>query len=243
MKSWRRIGALLLIFGSAHAAAAPELRPFTATYSLTWNGVSAGSAEVQLQHLADGSWSYQTRIKANFLARTFMPADLAELTRSLFSTQDGRVLPMQFTADDGSRRGDHDQLLDFDWTRGRVTGIFERKPVDLPLQPGMLDSQSVQVALMNELAAGRTPQKFVLVEKGRIREYAYTREGSATLKTVVGEHRTEIYRSSRSGSDKTNWFWCAPQLGFLPLQVERRDGKDVMLVMKLKSLAIDNPQP
>lgn len=239
MNSWRRIFVLLLICSSAHAGGTPELRPFVASYSLNYNGLGIGTAEVQLQRLTDGRWSYQTRIKANLLARAFMPADLAELTQSLFSTVDGRVLPEEFTADDGSRRGDHDQKLEFDWTRARVTGIYERKPVDLPLQPGMQDNQSVQVALMNELMAGRVPQKFVLVEKGRIREYAYTREGNATLRTVVGEQHTEIFRSSRAGSEKTNWFWCAPDLGYLPLKVERRDGKNPQLVMTLKTLTID----
>jgi hypothetical protein len=240
--TWSRLVALLLVCGAAQAAPPVELRPFTASYSLNWNGVAAGTAEVQLQHLTDGSWSYQTRIRPSFLARPFMPSDLAELTVSLFSNQNGRVLPRQFTADDGSRRGDHDQQLDFDWTRSRVTGIFERKPVDLPLQPGMLDSQSVQVALMSELIAGRVPQKFVLVEKGRIREHSYTREGEATLRTVIGEQRTVIFRSSRAGTDKSNWFWCAPELGYLPLKVERRDGKDPQLVMTLKTLAFE-PQP
>jgi hypothetical protein len=233
---WLRFLALLMVCGAAHAASQAELRPFTATYSLLWNGMSVGNVEVQLQRLPDGSWSYQTRVKPRTLARPFIPSDMAELSESLLTFQDGRVLPRQFTADDGSRRGDHDQQLDFDWTRGRVTGIFERKPVDLALQPGMLDSQSVQVALMSELIAGRSPTKFVLVEKGRIREHAYTKESDATVSTVVGEQRTEIFRSSRAGSRKTNWFWCAPELGYLPVRVERRDGKNVELLMRLTAL-------
>ena len=56
---------------------------------------------------------------------------------------------------DGTDSTSKDQKLDFDWSRGRVTGISERKPVDLPTQPGLLDSLSVQVALMSELMAGR----------------------------------------------------------------------------------------
>jgi hypothetical protein len=230
---------LMLLASGPVLAASPELRPFTATYSLAWNGVGAGSAEVQLQRLADGRWSYQTRIRANLLARPFMPADLPELQVSQFSMEKGRVLPQQFTADDGSRRGDHDQQLDFDWGRNKVTGIFERKPVDLLLQPGMLDQQSVQIALMNELMAGRPPQKFMLVEKGRVREYSYSAEGNATLRTAVGEHRTAIFRSSRAGSEKTNWYWCAPEFGYLPLRVERRTGKDTQLIMTIRTLSID----
>ncbi|MEO8315832.1 MAG: DUF3108 domain-containing protein [Pseudomonadota bacterium] len=229
MNAWQTL-MLLLVCSSAQAAAA-ELRPFIASYSIT-----AGSAEVQLKRLDDERWSYEVRVKAFFLARPWMPA---ELTSSLFAIQDGRVIPHQFTAED--RSSDKVESLVFDWNRGRVTGIFERKPVDLPTQPGLLDSQTAQVALMNELLAGRTPQHFVLVEKGKIKEYTYTMEGSTTLRTAVGEHRTVIYRSTRAGSDKSTVFWCAPDLGYLPLKVERREGRNVNWSMTVKTLDIDNP--
>lgn len=217
---------------NAASAAAPELRPFSATYSV--NGQS-GSADIQLERLADGNWSYKQHIRVkSWLYRLFLPAERSQ--RSQFTFQNDRLLPQHFTADDGAGNSSGDQKLDFDWTRGRVTGIFERKPVDLPLQPGLLDSLSVQVALMNDLIAGRTPQRFILVEKGKIREYAYTSIGNEILSTAMGDHRTVIYRSSRVGSEKTTVFWCAPDLGFLPLKVERRDGKKVEITLAMKTL-------
>ncbi|MEO6079915.1 MAG: DUF3108 domain-containing protein [Steroidobacteraceae bacterium] len=239
MTGWQRwfgIGLLLACSSPLVAAATSELRPFRASYNIAWNGLSAGSSDLELQRLADGRWSYQSRTFANLWARIKAPAELS--SRSVFAIQNGHVVPQQLTSDDGAGSSNDGQQLNFDWTRSRVTGVFERKPVDLPTQPGLLDSQSVVVALMNELLAGRTPQKFVLVEKGLIREYAYTKEGTATLRTAVGTHQVEIYRSSRSGSRKTTWFWCAPELGYLPLKVERREGKTVELQMRVKSIDI-----
>ncbi len=34
-------------------------------------------------------------------------------------------------------------------------------------------------------------------------------------------------------------FWCAPELGYLPLKVERRDGKDVEWSMAVKHADVD----
>jgi hypothetical protein len=237
MHSWLRIIVLLLAGGPSLAATA-ELRPFNASYHITRSKTQVGSAEVQLQQLADGRWSYQQRtLITNFLARIFLPSDLT--TRSLFSIKDGRVIPEQFTAEaDGSKE---DQTLTFDWSRGHVTGTYDHKPVNLPTQPGLLDSLSVQVGLMNELLAGRTPQRFVLADKGQIKDYDYTTEGSEILRTAVGEHRTVIFRSRRPGSDKSTLFWCAPELGYLPLKVERRDGKDVQFALLVKSLSPGAP--
>lgn len=236
--------AALLPCGASFAAAAPELRPFTATYTITRGKTQYGSADVQLQRLGDGRWSYQlhTDIKgalAKRLLAMFSSTPAEQTQRGVFVMEGGRVVPQLFTADEGRSIAGNDQKLEFDWKRGRVTGIFDRKPVDLPTQPGLLDSQSMQVALMSELMAGRSPQRFVLVEKGRIRDYVYTPERPETVQTGIGEQRAVVYRSSRVGSDKTTLFWCAPDLRYVPLKVERRDGKDVELTLTMKTLVVD----
>ena len=222
----------LFLLCSTTLAATPELRPFQASYSITRGKTQLGLADIQLQRLPDGHWSYMQRTQIrNFLARLFLPAD--QSSRSQFLLQDGKVVSQQYSVESSDK--DENQSLTFDWSRNHVTGLFDGKPVDLQLQPGMLDSLTVQVALMNELAAGRSPQRFVLVEKGRIKEYAYTSEGSETLHTATGDYPTVIYRSSRQGSGKTTVFWCAPALGYLPLKVERRDGKDVEFTLTVAS--------
>jgi hypothetical protein len=237
LAAWSRIVAVLLLACSAPpaSAATPELRPFKASYSITYRGVSAGSAEVELQSLADGRWSYQQRSQPRLIFRPFVSA---EPERSIFSVQGGHILPQKYSAGDEAQSGDDATELNFDWVRGRVTGVAERKHVDLPTQAGLLDTMSVHVALMHELLAGNPPQRFVLVDEDEIKEYNFTAEGTATLRTAVGEHRTVIFRSNRPGSRKSMWYWCAPDLGFLPLKVEKREGKEVVFSMAVKSLTI-----
>lgn len=233
--------SLLLACSPVLAAGPAELQPFSASYSITRGRSQVGTGEIRLEKIADGRWSYQSHMEIKGLLRglLFFSSTPAEQTlRSEFLLEDGRVVPQRFTTDEGTGTAGNEQKLDFDWKRGRVTGIFERKPVDLPTQPGLLDSQSVQVALMSELLAGRTPQRFVLVEKGRIRDYIYATERTETLRTDIGEHRTVVYRSSRLGSDKSTLFWCAPELGYLPLKVERRDGRSVDFTLTVKTLQV-----
>ena len=238
ISAWRcAVVALLACSAPLSAQPAPELRPFKASYAITWHGMSAGSADLELQSMGDGRWSYTSRSFARGLFRLAIPAELA--SRSIFTLRDNKIVPERFTSDDGASSAGKDQQLTFDWNRGRVTGVAEKKKVDLPTQPGLLDTMSVQVALMHELLSGRTPQRFVLLDKDRIKEYIYTTEGSETLRTAMGEHHTVIYRSSRPGSNNGTWFWCAPDLGYLPLKVERREGKDVQWSMAVKSLAIE----
>jgi hypothetical protein len=217
-------------------AAADELKPFAATYSIAWRGMSAGAAELELERLPDGRWSYQSRTSRRGLGKVIRLAELSMTQRSVFRFQYGKVIPESFTVDDGSANDSRDQDLTFDWVAGRVQGIAERKPVELPIQPGVLDELSVHVALMQALSDGRTPEGFAMIDGDHVKDYLYSAEGEERLKTAVGEYDTVIFRSSRPNSRKGTWFWCAPELGYLPLKIESRDGKDVTVSMRLEKL-------
>ena len=217
----------------AHAA---ELQPFTVSFNVTWHGMAAGRSKLELQRMADGRWSYSSQSEAQGLFRLALPAELK--SRSIFTIQNGQVVPEHFTGDDGTDSQKRDQDLVFDWERGRVTGIAEKQPVDLPTQPGLQDGMSIQVSLIHALLAGHVPSRVVMVDKTKIKEYVYSAEGTASVKTPLGVRQTVIYRSGRPGSPHGTWFWCDPQLGFLPVKVERRTGNNVEWSMTLESAKV-----
>jgi len=231
------LAVLLLACCSTLAAAEMgELKPFKATYSITASGFTVANAQVQLEKLPDGRWSYQSQTRPRGLARILKPAELSMLQQSVFRFREGQLVPETFTAEDGTSNDSKDQNLVFDWPAGHVSGIAERKPVDLPTQPGLLDELSVHVALMHALLAGHAPEHFVMLDGDRIKEYLYTAEGQERLKTEVGEYDTVVYRSNRPESHKATWFWCAPELGYLPLKIERRDGRNAVMSMRLEEV-------
>jgi hypothetical protein len=219
--------------GASEAGSDGELKPFTASYTITWHGLSAGDSTVQLERLEDGRWSYTSQTSAHGLFRLAMPAHLT--SRSVFRIKGDQIIPETFTADDGGGNA-KDQDIVFDWAAGRVRGVAERRKVDLPTQPGLLDTLSVQVALMRGLFAGDVPAKFVLVDKDRIKDYDYAWQGHEQVQTDAGTYETVIYTSRRPGSGNATWFWCAPELGYLPLKVERHDGDDVQWSMRLEEV-------
>jgi hypothetical protein len=224
----RLLLVVLLAIGLPCTALAEELAPFKATYAIRYKGMAAGTGEIQLQRLGDGRWAYEQHLHARGLARVFLPA--VQASRSEFRIVDGKVVPESFSSDE------NDQKVRFDWQAGRVTGSVNRKKFDLPAQPGLLDTLSVQAALMQELLSGRMPARFVLIDEDRIKDYRYAVEGSETLESAAGTHRVDIFSSRRPNSRKANYYWCAPELGYIPLKVERREGKDVQLSMTLTAL-------
>jgi len=76
------------------------------------------------------------------------------------------------------------------------------------------------------LQGGAEPGVVAMIEKDKVKIYRYTLLRRERLKTHIGVLDTVVYRSARDGSSRENFFWYAPELGYVIVQAEqRRDGK------------------
>jgi hypothetical protein len=147
---------------------------------------------------------------------------------------DKGVLPQSFKSSGGNRGKSIE--LNYDWQTHRVTGTYEGTKVDLPLSPGMQDDGSVQLALMVELLAGRTPPTVQLIDKNSVREYEFSRGGDATIKTPLGDVPTVVFKSQKKNSPRITSFWCAPDRGYVPMKVQQKKDDDVQWTLEIQSL-------
>jgi hypothetical protein len=230
----RRAIALLALapWAASAVADADGLQDFAAKFGIEWHGITAGYTTLELTRTAPNSYTYKSSNVARGIFKLAFPDVISQT--STFTVVNGEVLPATYHADDGAPDSDKAVTLRFDWQTRRVTGIAEKKPVDLPLQSGTQDTLSVQIELMNEVAAGRSPKSFWLIDNDEIKEYKYTREGTETLDTPLGKLETVRYRSEHAGSDRVTRLWLATSLGYLPIRAERsRAGKvDFGLVIR-----------
>ena len=95
---------------------------------------------------------------------------------------------------------------------------------------------SIQVEVMLDLKNGNLPKVFPIIDKDQLKDFNYTNEGTAKIRTAIGELDTIIVTSQRAGNNRILRMWFAPSLGFVPVQAERsRDGK-VEIAMRVKSV-------
>ena len=229
--------ALLLAWtaatGMASAATDDSLKPFESSYAIIWRGFTAGISSFALRQDPSGQWIYVSHNQPHGLFRLVPKASLT-LTSRMSVDAEG-VRPLEFTAadpDDGKLQAQ----VRFDWGALRASGVVEGKAIDMPLHPGIQDDLSGQVAMMHALANGQMPAGISLFDKNGIRDYEYTRVGAETLQTPVGPLQTVIYRSHKANSPRSNRYWCAPELGFVPVQVEQQNNGKVEFVIKLQSI-------
>lgn len=232
--AWRALLVVLALSAqpaAADEAPATQLQPFEASYMWYWHGAAIAFSRVSLRHQGADLWAYSSTTRPRGLGRLYpMRPDLQSLMRI---TPD-HVLPLHFKATGSGRN--HDADVSFDWQSLRATGLYEGANIDLPISPGVQDDLSVQIAMLTSLLAGQTPDRVMEIDKNGVREYAYQRQGDTTLDTPLGRIETTIYASHRPGSPRVTRFWCAPSLGYIPLQVQQQRGDAVEWTMKIRSL-------
>jgi len=231
-RTLRAMALCLLGLVTSQLARAEELKPFEASYSWSWHGMSVAVSTLKLEQHPD-AWIYSSRSDPRGIGRLFSERPTQQSTLQVTAAG---VRPLHYKADDGTAAGKRNADVQFDWEHDRLTGVYDGTPVDMPLQPGTQDDLSVQVALIVELLAGRTPERFLLIDNDKVREYRYMRDGEESITTPLGKLDTIVYRSQKKGSPRVTRFWCAPSLGYMPLRVEQTKGDEVQWTMQIQSM-------
>ena len=228
----RGIAALSLALVAAPVICADDgLTPFSAHYQADWKTINVGTSDLELKEDSEhGQYIYTWTITAHGIFRLVYRDDLIQ--KSWFGIDADHVRPMKYRAVDGSSSVD----LDFDWDARRVRGTSETQPVDLKLKEGTQDVMSIQIEVMLDLKRGNLPKTFQIIDKDQVKEFIYTNEGPARIRTALGPLDTVVVSSQRAGNNRLLRMWFAPSLGFIPVQAERtRDGK-LEFAMRIKSL-------
>jgi hypothetical protein len=214
------IGLCALIGGTSVPAADVDLKPFSAHYEGSWKGINVATSDIELK-AGDQPDRYTYVWKVT--ARGIFRVAYAPVTQtSWFSLEAGHARPQRYLGEEG----DASVSLAFDWHKKRITGSSEKKPVDIAIKDEAFDVNTIQVEVMLDLMRGNLPKTFQIIDKDQLKEFNYTLEGPARIRTEIGEIDTLVVASQRTGNSRILRMWFAPSLGYMPIQAERwRDGK------------------
>jgi hypothetical protein len=225
--------AIALLAACGVAGADPvDLKPFRATYSADWKGMSAATSTLELKRGSGDTYVYETVNTPKGMFRLALPDSLTQA--STFRLSDGRVVPLEYRGSDEKERPID---LKFDWQAKRVSGTAKGSPVDLEIPPTAQDPMSLQIASLRNLAKGTLQDSVALVDgDGKLKDYELRQEGTAQLETALGTLETIVYTSRRAGSDRMTRSWVAPALGYLPVKAERIRKNKVEFTLRIESV-------
>jgi hypothetical protein len=223
----RRALLLALTLFSVPAFAA-DLKPYTASYTADWKQLPiSGSAERHLESLGNGQW--KLTFKASMLV-----AGLSE--ESTLRYEQGVFLPQKYLYERNGLGKAKKIELDFDWQAKQVLGSDRDSPVRLPLNRGLLDKSTYQLALQQDVAAGKQSMSYQVVDGDDVETYDFRVLGEEAVSTkagVVDAIKVERVRDPTQSSRKTI-LWFAKDWNFILValhQVEK-DGKEYQIMLK-----------
>jgi hypothetical protein len=229
--------ALTTAFAGPLAAAEPTIPTYEATYGFEYEGKERGSSEFSVSYdAARDVYVFSSVTKAKgLLVRAVAPNPIVE--RSEFRVVNGALQPLSFRYEDGSRKGDDNYSIEFDWANGKAIVTRDGVRREFDVEPGTLDRGTMQVALMHDMAAGRVPGRYRLVDDDSVQAYDNRDNGTENIATGVGELAARSVTQQREGSSRTNWLWLAPTLEHLPVRIEQRRDGEVKMAFTLQSVA------
>jgi len=236
---WWLIPAALVVVAADEARADdPTVATYTATYMVEYKGKQAGVSEWSVRDVGDGRYEFQARITPKGMLKLVRPKPTIE--RSQFRVEGTHFRPLEYWFEDGSRSGEDNWHLVFDWERHIATISTSEARRELTVPDSAIDIGTLKAAVMRDLTAKGAPGPYEVADQDAVFTYEYSDSGPATLQTGVGSLETQLFVQHRAGSSRSTWLWAAPKLGFLPVRIEQRRNDEVQtsfLLQKVDGLA------
>lgn len=209
-------------------AQSAELQPFSASYTADWKQLPmSGTAERSLVKEANGVW------KLSFKA-SMMIASLTE--ESTLTLDKDTLLPQSYHFERGGLGKAKKADLDFDWNSKMVTGTDRGDAVKIPLNRGMVDKSTYQLALQHDVAAGKKTMSYQVVDDGEVDTYDFRVLGSEKVETKAGKIdaiKVERVRDPTQ-SKRITVLWFAKDWDYLLVRLQQveTDGKEYNIMLQ-----------
>ena len=207
---------------------AQDLKPFSASYTADWKQLPmSGTAERSLKQNGNGTWTL------NFKA-SMMIASLTE--ESTLRLDKDTLLPQTYTFERGGLGKAKKIDLDFDWDAKKVTGSDRGDAINLPLNRGVLDKSTYQLALQHDVAAGKKSMSYQVVDGDEIDTYDFRVLGSEAVPTKAGQIdaiKVERVRDPTQ-SKRITVLWFAKDWDYLLVRLQQveTDGKEYTIMLQ-----------
>ena len=227
----RQLVALLLLSIVATALAAPGRglpERFEATFLLEAAGTTIARTRWSLAPGADGTYVSTSRTEP--IGVFSLIRDDTRVERSEWTYEGDWLQPLAYRYERTGRRAREIDIA-FDWETDVAHHHSPGSAWRLPVPRGTMDKFNYILALMRDLGRGKRHLEYTIAGGGRLRRYVLTGVGEERIETALGTFDTTIIRRERENNTRLTTFWCADELGFLPVKIVHveRDGKSMTL--------------
>ena len=211
---------------AASVQAAPaQLKPFTATYEVSYMGIG-GTGTMTLAPAGGDRWNYSLEIDS---------AVASVSQRTTFAANGGTWRPLSNNDSSSLLIKKNSRQATYDWNSREARWSGDVKPDrsgPVALRDGDLDAMLVNLAIPRDVASGKSLD-YRMVDNGGARDLHYRVVGKESVQ--VGGKAQAATKVARSDNGKEQIIWVVDGLPVPARILQRRDGKDEM-DLKLRSI-------
>ena len=240
----RPLAALLLLSVAAPVLAAP-VRELPERFEATFLLEAAGTKVARTRwSLAPGAGStYVSTSRTEPIGVFSLIRDDTRVERSEWTYKGDWLQPLTYRYERTGRKA-REIDIEFDWEANIARHDSPGAAWSLPVPRGTMDKFNYILALMRDLSRGEGHVEYPIADGGRLRRYVLANVGEERIETALGTFDTTVIRRERENSKRLTTFWCAKELGFLPVRIVHveRDGNSMTL--QIESLSgIERREP
>lgn len=203
------------------------LSPYTANYDFERKGIGSGKSTFTLAKQADGSYEYKSVLHPTGIA-SLLAKDVTQT--SDFKMVNGRPQPSSYSFS-WEGKPDEAETIQFNWAGKSAAMDQAGKKSKAALTADSVDVQLVQMLVASDAAAGKLPGSYQIVDKGDSTTYAVKTLPDAKLRLQSGNFQTKVVMLTNAAKKRTITAWLAPNLHYLPVQVQQVDKNTVTLTL------------
>ncbi len=218
-------------------AGAIDIPPFHAQYVTLRNGDAIGRTTLDWVDNGDGSWTLTSDTRGTSGLARLAGIHVVETSRLRWVDGRPQALVYDYRQEGGFKQ--RTRHAEFDWSAQRVRVRENNQDFQYPTTPGLIDRQSVTLALAADLMRGAANFTYRVAVMDQIEDMRYERGPDQTLSVPAGTYSTVLLVRDRIGRNhrrRVSRSWFAPELGYLPVQIEQDDGKGDIVTLRLSEL-------
>lgn len=210
-----------------------EIPTYEAHYRAEYRGHRLGSRIITVSYDAeDQRYVFESETRLRGILRFARPNPAVE--RTVFELDEGSIRPLEFDYTDGSRTGEDNVHILFDWDSGIAVDESRSSQVSLPA--GTLNVGTILVKLMLDVSRGIPPGPYVHTDGESLGIYSYTAGDPESVEVEAGEFDTIVYEQQHGDSSRRTIYWLAPALGYLPIRIDQHTDGERRLSLTLESV-------
>jgi len=212
------IGLLLVLLTSVSYSY--ELKPFSLNLDakkFSRVNISLGGSLTLINQRND-QWEYSVQTLSSLIK-------LAETSEFIWSKN--KVSPLKYTSYSRIAFVKQVDTTNFDDKSEKIVVTRKKNKKAYPYNANIMDPNSFQIKMMQELTEGKTHFSYLVQEIGRQVTYHFQVLKSENLKTPMGNMKVlKLEQVWDKETNKEKYYWVSEEYGFIPLLIESyKNGK------------------